>query len=123
MSYTEDPRVLFAAERTLLAWQRTAVTLMGFGFVVERFGLFVQLVLHEGTGKTEHGFSLLVGVVLLVLAAVVALVSARQFRLVVKNLAPDTVPRGYWTNTGVVLNVVIATIAVLLVMHLLWSTP
>jgi hypothetical protein len=42
---------------------------------------------------------------------------------VVKNLAPDTVPRGYWTNTGVVLNVVIATIAVLLVMHLLWSTP
>jgi putative membrane protein len=96
---------------------------MGFGFVVERFGLFVQLVLHEGTGKTEHGFSLLVGVVLLVLAAVVALVSARQFRLVVKNLAPDTVPRGYWTNTGVVLNVVIATIAVLLVMHLLWSTP
>ena len=123
MSVTEDPRVLFAAERTLLAWQRTAITLMGFGFVVERFGLFLQLVLHEGTGKPDHGFSLLVGAVLLVLAAVVALVSARQFRVVVKNLAPGSVPRGYWTNTGVVLNIVIAAIAVLLVMHLLWSMP
>jgi putative membrane protein len=29
-----DPRVVFAAERTLLAWQRSSLALMGFGFVV-----------------------------------------------------------------------------------------
>ena len=37
-----DPRVYFAAERTLLAWVRTGLALMGFGFVVARFGLFLR---------------------------------------------------------------------------------
>ena len=31
-----DPRVFFAAERTLLAWVRTGLTIMAFGFVVAR---------------------------------------------------------------------------------------
>jgi putative membrane protein len=39
-----DPRVFFAAERTLLAWIRTGLTIMGFGFVVARFGLFLDLL-------------------------------------------------------------------------------
>ena len=37
-----DPRIYFAAERTLLAWVRTGLALMGFGFVVARFGLFLR---------------------------------------------------------------------------------
>ena len=38
MSDLNDPRVLFAAERTLLAWNRTAAGLMAFGFLVDRAG-------------------------------------------------------------------------------------
>jgi putative membrane protein len=37
-----DPRTLFAEERTFLAWIRTGIALMGFGFVVARFGLFLR---------------------------------------------------------------------------------
>jgi putative membrane protein len=120
MTYTADPRILFAAERTLLAWQRSAIALMGFGFVVERFGLFLQMVAHEPVSGPQRGFSLGLGVILLLLGAVVALISARQFRQVAKNLDPVVVPPGYWTHIGVGLNVVIALIALAFALRFMW---
>ena len=41
-SCLDDPRVLFTAERTLLARLRTAIALPDFGFVVERRGRFLH---------------------------------------------------------------------------------
>ena len=123
MAYTADPRVLFAAERTLLAWQRSAIALMGFGFVVERFGLFLQMAAHQPLAASQRGFSLGLGVLLLVLGAAVALISARQFRQVAKSLDPAVVPPGYWTHVGVGLNVIIAVIALALALHFLWPSP
>ena len=45
--YRGDPRVYFAAERTILAWLRTGIAIMAFGFVVARFALFLRLF-HAG---------------------------------------------------------------------------
>jgi putative membrane protein len=120
MSYTADPRVLFAAERTLLAWQRSAIALMGFGFVVERFGLFLMLVAHQPPAGSHRGFSLGLGVFLLLLGAAVALISARQFRQIVKSLDPAVVPPGYWTHVGVSLNIIIAVVSLIFALGFLW---
>jgi putative membrane protein len=56
-----------AAERTLLAWLRTGLALMGFGFVVARFGLFLQelnVVQHTLSGQS-YGLSLWFGTALI----------------------------------------------------------
>ena len=71
MGDPEDPRVYFAAERTLLAWVRTGLAVMGMGFVVSRFGLFLRMLRHdEGGGASIGSTAIGVGLVLLGSAAV-----------------------------------------------------
>ena len=122
MSYLDDPRVLFAAERTLLAWQRTAIALMGFGFVVERFGLFLRLVTNQPLSIAQRGASLWLGVALLLLGALMGVASAIQFRQVVRGLGEKEIPRGYWVNMGVVLNFILAGIALVLAIYCVASS-
>ena len=67
-----------AAERTFLAWIRTGIALMGFGFVVARFGLFLrELASNSEPAKLHHaGFSLPVGIALIGMGIVVNVIAA-----------------------------------------------
>ena len=46
-----------ANERTYLAWVRTALALMGFGLLVERFDLLMQALASGSAGPTEASLS------------------------------------------------------------------
>ena len=76
----EDPRVRFAAERTLLAWIRTGLAMMGFGFVVARFGLFLREIATSEHIRTplSTGISLWIGVALVTLGVSVNFLAAVQ---------------------------------------------
>jgi len=62
-----------AAERTFLAWIRTGLALMGFGFVVARFGLFLQQVrlVEPGLQSRSYGLSIWFGTGLIAMGVIV----------------------------------------------------
>ena len=118
MSDLNDPRVLFAAERTLLAWSRTGLTLMGFGFLIERFGLFLHL-LGQQTSGISRGFSFWVGLVFIALGVVAAFFANLQFRRIVRTLRPAEIPPGYFVNMGVAANIVLIALGLALIAYLM----
>ena len=81
-----DPRVHFAAERTFLAWIRTGLALMGFGFVVARFGLFLKEMSGHAPGVKTYGFSLWAGSAMVLLGAMMNLAAVARHLEVIRRL-------------------------------------
>ena len=75
-----DPGVQLAAEQTLLAWIRTGLAMMAFGFVVWRFALFLRELARLGHVATRPptGLSLELGMSLIFLGAAVNVIAAGQ---------------------------------------------
>jgi len=86
--HQSSPADYFAAERTFLAWIRTGLALMGFGFVVARFGLFLhELHLVEPAAPMRtYGLSLWFGTALIVLGVIVNVASAIHHVRLVREL-------------------------------------
>jgi putative membrane protein len=109
-SAEQDPRVYFAAERTFLAWIRTGLALMGIGFAVSRFGLFLREIGASESHISVHatGLSRWSGVALVGLGVIVNISSVvRHFQLV-HELNSGTWVAGRVSRDAVVLGLVLA---------------
>ena len=118
-----DPRVFFAAERTLLAWVRTGLTIMAFGFVVARFGLFLRLLAAQHlaggpVGVAPHDLSNVVGIGLVVVGTACMILGAYQHQTYVKTLPPADIPRSHSAVYPISLALLLALLGVVLAVYL-----
>lgn len=78
----EKSREHLANERTFLAWIRTSIAFMGFGFVIVKFTLFLKQlsILLETTDISTKGYSSIIGVTMVAIGVIIALLSFMQYR-------------------------------------------
>lgn len=114
-----DPRVFFAAERTLLAWVRTGITLMALGFVVARFGLFLTLLAASGAASGHgHWPSAALGIALVLLGAGSILAALHNHRVYVRSLPREDLPEVPIPGLTSLLALSVAVVGLLLVAYL-----
>ena len=120
-------RVHMANERTFLAWIRTSIGIMAFGFVVEKFALFIkQMSLILGTANIEnaspspHGYSAIAGIFLIGLGTLMCLLAFVRYKKVERQIDEDT----YQSSSilDLLLTLSVLAVGIFLVIYLIHST-
>lgn len=119
-----DPRVFFASERTLLAWIRTGIAIVGLGFLVSRFGLFLRLLSVQGSGLhpgTSSGYSQAIGIGLVVLGSASMAAATLQHGRFIATLPEIDRPTAYSRTWAVWLAGLVSLASLLLAAYLAFA--
>lgn len=112
-SELEDPRTYFAAERTFLAWIRTGLGLMGVGFALARFSLFLrEFQARQQPAPHQTGVSLYSGVALVTLGVIVNISAVTHHVITVRELRSGTWIPGRIATNAVILALLLAFIGI-----------
>lgn len=114
------PNDYLANERTFLAWMRTSIALMGFGFVIVKFALFIRKISQALGAKIilpHRGYSTVIGIVMVGLGAVMAILAWLRYDHINKRLQQGYFFPSKWLSA--LLAFCIVTGSVLLVLYLL----
>ena len=120
-------RVHMANERTFLAWIRTSIGIMAFGFVVEKFALFIkQMSLVLGKSNIEkalppsHGYSSIVGIFLVGFGTLMGLLAFVRYKKVERQIDEDTYQPS--SVLDILLLLAVLAVGIFLVIYLIHST-
>ena len=91
---------------------------MAFGFVIERFGLFLEISGREEIELLQRHFSFIMGTALILMASFLAAYSAIQHRPILASLKPVEIPTGYNIGTGMLVNIFLCILGLLLMLYL-----
>jgi putative membrane protein len=115
------PSDYLAAERTFLAWIRTGLALMGFGFVVARFGLFLR-ALQAGQPNLpaqSYGLSFWFGTTLILLGVIVNVLSARHHVRLVQDLREGGTGFNRPSSLAIVVALILAVVGLAMAIYLI----
>jgi putative membrane protein len=111
-----------ANERTFLAWVRTAITVMAFGFLVERFDLFVLLAAPSLTDRMlslpGEKFGTKAGLALIILGTLIIATAAIRFLITAKSIDSEQVRAGPGSRVDLVLAVLLGLLGCALFVYL-----
>ena len=110
-----------AAERTLLAWIRTGLALMGFGFVVARFGLFLQQlkIMESASAEQSYGLSIWFGTALIALGVVVNIYAGSHHFRLIRELDRGATSYSHPTTVAVAFTYILALVGLAMTIYLI----